>query len=556
MTQAAVKSSFKINNGAVKIALWACAAFIAVSALLLSFTVGDYYIFNRISEYGFFFCISQWVKKAGMLLILAAVFFNCRRCADAVKYVLPLFVVLSCCLFSGFFDIEPPALTPADKVYNEINLNFPKWLNVTLFFMQNAALLACCALFILRDGFKVRGASFICLPAAFLAVMPLNIFENFFDVTKIPQDSFLRFRNFTVWHFLALCILVGATVGLYYFLKNKTREQQDKYLSALALTLLIQYHCKDSILLGDGYNVYRTVFAALPLFICNIGVYASCASVIFKKRALYAISFFIHAVGALTVFVYFGKDEMSNYGIFCSFSILYFCLTHCILFGLCVLPSALGHYKFAVKDCVIPLIYYCAVIIVAAIASTLVQNFIVNFEVDGYTITVGSGINPDTGLPFDMTPPNYAFTQVNPLPFDVPNLFPLSGAMQYINLFYVILVYIAYVCLFFAFFGGYKAFLAARRVVLGKWSKRAAEAQISGSYGVLHNSSRSEVAISDGESASNDESASDKEIAVAEVDGEIAVGTVDGVVGTVGETGDGEGKNGSATEKDDATATE
>ncbi len=78
------------------LALKICAATAAVCALLLTFTVGDYYIFNRIGEYGFFFCFSQWAKKAGLILILAAAFFNCKSCADAVKYTLPLFIVLSC----------------------------------------------------------------------------------------------------------------------------------------------------------------------------------------------------------------------------------------------------------------------------------------------------------------------------------------------------------------------------------------------------------------------------------------------------------------------------
>ncbi|MDE7256373.1 MAG: YwaF family protein, partial [Clostridia bacterium] len=324
---------------AVGISLKVCAAVAAVCALLLTFTVGDYYIFNRISQYGFFFCISQWFKKAGLLLILAAVFFNCKSCADAVKYVLPLFIILSCCLFGDFFDIVTPVPDdkPAQEIFNKINLGFPKWLNVTLFFLQNVALTACCALFFVRDGYKIAGKSFISLPFALLLTMPLNIFENFFDINKIPADSFLRFKNFTLWHFLALCVLVGSTLGLYYFLKNKPREQQDKYLAVVAISLLLQYHSKDSMVMGDGYNVYYTVFACLPLFICNIGVYVSSISVILKKRVLYAISFFIHAVGALTVFVYFGKDSMSDYGIFASHSILYFCLTHWFLFALCVL---------------------------------------------------------------------------------------------------------------------------------------------------------------------------------------------------------------------------
>lgn len=472
------KNSLIVNEKLISVSLKVCASVAAVCALLLTFTVGDYYIFNRFSEFGFFFCLSQWVKKAGLILIILAVFFNCKSCADSVKYVLPLFVILSCCLFGGFFDVYPAADTPAQGVYNAINLNFPKWLNVTLFALQNFAYLACCGLFILRDGVRLKARSFIALPAAFAAAMPLNIFENFFDITKIPADSFLRFYNFTIWHFIALCVLAGSTIGFYYLLKNKTREVQDKYLAFIAVTLLLQYHSKDSVLLGDGYNVYNTVFAVLPLFICNIGVYVSSISVILKKRPLYAISFFIHAVGALTVFIYFGKDEMSNYGIFCSYSILYFCLTHCLLFALCVLPSALGHYKFVIKDCIIPLVYYCVVIILAAVASELVTNFLTSFSHNGYTLTVGSGINPDTGLKYDMTPPNYAFTQVCPLPFDIPNIIRIPG-IRHINIFYVILVYFAYVCLFFAFFGAYRAFLAIRRVILDKWAKRGAQPQIS-----------------------------------------------------------------------------
>ncbi|MCM1438121.1 MAG: YwaF family protein [Roseburia sp.] len=471
MTQTITKNESSFNSRKViGISLYACAAVAAVCALLLTFTVGDYYIFNRFSEYGFFFCLSQWVKKAGLLLILAAVFFNCKSCADAVKYVLPLFVILSCCLFGGFFDIVPPADTPAQEIFNKINLGFPKGLNMALYFIENIALIACCGLFMARDGFKVKAKPFITLPFALILTMPLNLFENFFDINKIAADNFFRFKNFTLWHFLALCALVGFTVGLYYFLKNKTREQQDKYLAVIAISLLIQYHSKDSMVMGDGYNVYYTVFACLPLFICNIGVYVASISVILKKRALYAISFFIHAVGALTVFVYFGKDSMSNYGIVISHSILYFCLTHCFLFALCVMPSALGHYKFKIKDCIIPLIYYCIVIIIAAVASALVTDFLTNMG-----LSVGEGINPETGLLYDMTPPNYAFTQVNPLPFAVPNLIPMGGAFRHINVFYVILVYIAYVCLFFAFFGAYVAFLAVRKKVLEKLDRRKAE---------------------------------------------------------------------------------
>lgn len=456
----------------IKIALIACTAAMLTISLILTFTVSDYYIFNRWAEYGALFCISQWVKKAGIILLALAVFFGSKSCADSAKYFLPVFIVISLCLFGNFFNATP-VIAEGDtnaEIFFKVNSGFPKWLNITLFILQSVLMLACCALLILRDEEKsVKLKSFIAIPLSLAASIPLNIFENFFDINTIPQDSFLRFYNFTFWHFLAICVLVGVTVGLYYFLKKKDKVTQDKYLAALAVTLLLQYHSKDSLLLSDGYNVYNTVIAALPLFICNIGVYVACLSVIFKKRPLYAMSFFVHAVGALTVFVYFGKNDMSNYGIFCSFSILYFCLTHCILFALCVLPSALGHYKFKIKDCIIPLIYYFIVIIISSVASTLVSDASTKWVAnDGVTHLIYDGVYVQ-GLGADGTAfmkPNFAFTQTNPMPFDVPNIIPLGGAFAYINLFYVILVYIAYVCLFFAFYGAYRVFLITRKAVL------------------------------------------------------------------------------------------
>lgn len=468
-------NKLQLDNRAIEILLKVSAAIVLITTLLLTFTVNDYYIFNRMAEYGVIFSLCQWIKKAGVVLITLAVFFKCKSCGVAVKYVLPVFIILSCLLYGNYFDIVPKINNTNDEIFNSVNLFMPQWLNVTLFCVQSISLAACCGLFIVRDGLAVNARAFITLPLAILASFPLNLFENFFDITQIPQDSFLRFYNFTIWHFIALCALVGATVGGYFFLRKKSREEQDKWLCAIAVCLLLQYHSKDSVLLGDGYNVYRTVWACLPLFICNAGVYVSAASVMFKKKFLYSTSFFVHAIGALTVFIYFGKNEMSNYGIFCSYSILYFCLTHCLLFMLCVLPSALGHYKFKVKDCIAPLIYYFIVIVVASIASGLVSDmstkwtaadgshlFYDNFVVTGL-IEGGAGVG-DLGY----MRPNFAFTQVNPLPIEVPWVIKLGGFMQYINVLYVAIVYIAYVCLFFAFYGAYLAYLAVLKRIIAK----------------------------------------------------------------------------------------
>ncbi|MGN0806015.1 MAG: hypothetical protein ACI4MC_03170 [Candidatus Coproplasma sp.] len=464
---------------AIKILLTVFAALAAATALALTFTVSDYYIFNRMAEYGVIFSLSQWVKKAGLILIVLAVFFNCRGCATAVKYVLPIFVILSCCLYGDFVDIVPDVNSTNDEIFNSVNLFMPKWLAITLFFLHNVCLVVCCGLFIVEDGLKVNAKAFIYLPLAFLAAMPLNVFENFFDINSIPKDSFLRFYNFTIWHFIALSCLIASTVGLYFFLKKRSRQSQDKWLCAIAVCLLLQYHSKDSMLLGDGYNVYRTVWAALPLFICNAGVYIASASVIFKKKFLYAASFFIHAIGALTVFIYFGKNEMSNYGIFCSYSILYFCLTHCLLFALCVLPSALGHYRFKIKDCIAPLVYYFVLIVIASLASGLVSDMSTNWTAsDGSHLLfddfyVTGMIEGGTGIgSLGYMRPNFAFTQVNPLPIEIPWPIKLGGFMSYINILYVLIVYIAYVCLFFAFYGASVAYLAVLRKIISSHAQR------------------------------------------------------------------------------------
>ncbi|MDE7453647.1 MAG: YwaF family protein [Clostridia bacterium] len=430
------------------------AALLAI-ALILTFTVSDYYIFNRIGEFNFVFVLSQWVKKAGLLLLPLAVFYKKKSCSDIAKYVLPPFVILSCGLFGKFFDITMlTGASNADEVYAHINEFIPKAANMTLYFIECVLYLGICAFLFVRDGWKVNGKSFIWLPFALVACMPLNIFENFFDISDFSRSHFLWFKNFTIWHFLAILILAGFTIGSYYFLKTKSKEKQHEFLAAAAIVLLIQYHSKDSMVMGDGYNVYHTVFACIPLFICNIGVYVASISVLLKKRFLYAISFFVHAAGALTVFVYFGKDEMSNYGIFCSYSILYFCLTHCLLFALSVLPTALGHYKYRHKDCLIPLAYYFGVIIIASLSSALVSSASMDFTYNGYTLQDGEWLKP-----------NYAFTQVNPLPFELP-MWKLTIWRYDLNALYIIGLYAAYVAIFYAMNGAYFAFLAIRKRVL------------------------------------------------------------------------------------------
>lgn len=442
----------------IDIALKVLTGILAACALLLTFTVSDYYIFGRFGEFGILFCLSQWIKKAGLLLIVLAVFYKNKSCADIAKCVLPLFVVFSLCLYGDFFDVTKVATTPQQEIYNQINLFMPKAANMALFYLHGAIMLAVCALLFAQDR-TVNKRSFIYFVPALLMTMPLNIFENFFDIARIPAYSFLRFKNFSVWHLFALIALGGATVGAYFFLRNKSERYKDACLAALAVALLIQYHSKDSVLIGDGYNVYDTVTAVVPLFICNIGVYIACLSIFTKNKTLYSMAFFVHAAGALSVFVYFGRDEMSNFGIFCSYSFLYFCLVHVELFMLSILPTALGRYKFKYRDCIVPLIYYFIVIILAAVSGALVTSASMGWH-------TADGVYLDTPII-----PNYAFTQINPLPFTVPALWTVTIWKYELNMLYLLGLYTVYVAMFFALTGFYYAFIAIKKRVAPKQAR-------------------------------------------------------------------------------------
>ncbi|MDE7214992.1 MAG: hypothetical protein K2N68_04055 [Clostridia bacterium] len=112
-----------------------CTAAVLALALALTFTLSDYYIFNRISEFNAAFVISQWIKKAGLLLLPLAVYYNKRCCADIAKYVLPVAVIVSLCTFGNFFDITYVTAESTGEQIALAHLNefMPKWANVAMF---------------------------------------------------------------------------------------------------------------------------------------------------------------------------------------------------------------------------------------------------------------------------------------------------------------------------------------------------------------------------------------------------------------------------------------
>ena len=95
-------------------------------------------------------------------------------------------------------------------------------------------------------------------------------------------------------------------------------------------------------------------------------------------------------------------------------------------------------------------------IVVAAVASAVVTSASMGFTYDGYTLQDGEWLYP-----------NYAFTQKNPLPISEPVLSVKIWKCD-MNIAYLIILYAVYVGLFYAMNGGYYAFLAIRKRVLGR----------------------------------------------------------------------------------------
>ncbi len=401
-------------------------------------TVGRYYIFSRFMEYGIIFCSAEWIKKSAVLLLVMAIYYKKRSCADAIKYVLPFVVLTSIIFIGGYFDIQPPQDNSDQLIYNKVNCIISRNQHIALYFISSALMVICSLLLIARDGVKVKAKSFLYLPLSIILCIPLNFGENFFDINSIDKSSLLWFKSFSIWHLIAVLFLIGSTILTYQLLKRKSKEDAHVYLCALATLLLIQYHSRYSMTMGDGYGKYHTLFDCIPLYICNIGTYVVCLGIYLQKRALYVLSFIIHAAGAISVFVYFGNDNVSNFGIIFSYTFLNFTFVHCTLFVLSVMPFMLKEYVFRKKDFILALSYYFVVIITASIASSLVTSLSTLWNIDGVYLT---------------TPlyPNYAFTQINPLPLDVPPLLTFTVWKYQVNLLYVLGLYAVYVLIFIAF---------------------------------------------------------------------------------------------------------
>ena len=459
------------------------------------FSFNYFYLFGHIESFSdAIFCLLQWIKLTGLIAIPVAVFLKTSKFDLSIKFFLMPAALFSLFWAGRYLGLEK-TLDPANLeqvAFNSLNLFMPKAIIALLFFTESFLMAAIAILFWLRDKhprFKiiaqsnkinkkqagkmkderqeslaknsvcfsdptpfdessretasskahekksVRAKNLLYFLPLFFMVMPLNLLDNF--VRLFPQGvyAFLKYGNFTVWHFLTIAALFTVTILAFRFLKKKTSAQRYLYLCTLSIAMLVQYMSKASMLIGDGYNVYYSLLAFIPLFICNMGIPVTAVAVFSKNKTLNHLAFFIHAAGALTVFVYSGKDGMSNYGTIFNYTYLYFMFTHSALFILCVLPTSLGEHKFSLKNCGVPLIYYAVFIFVAAAVAQIVTH--ITAQAFSFALM-----------------PNFAFTQNSPITNPFPSLWLSIFGLQF-DMLYLPLLFIAHIAIFFVAYALY-----------------------------------------------------------------------------------------------------
>lgn len=433
--------------------------YILIGLLLVTFIISSYtfqflYPYGHLNDTNKFsplFIISELIKLSSYILIPLAICFKNKTTRNIAKIILPIFAIISFFYYNFYISLDKldPTLpfyntnnlTELEiSIYNKINLFMPKWLISFNFITTNILLILIPLIIFIEDKIRLSDfKSLIFYPLFLLSVLPFNMFDNLVRLFNEKTYNFFLFDNFTIWHFLMFLILILTTLFTYLYLRNKDSIKQDLILRTLALSLMIHFFGRNSMLIGDGYNVYNTIFASIPLFICDIGKYIVFLAVMFKKKPFYDIAFFVHSAGALTVFFYFGKDGTHNYGTIFNYSFIYFTITHLLLFILSTMPVFLRHSSFSLKQALMPSLYYGVVILVATFTSVLVTNVSATITNDfGQTL-----LNPIY--------PNYAFSQICPVPVTFPTFLNLKIGICEVNFFYEIVLFIAYVVLFIAF---------------------------------------------------------------------------------------------------------
>ncbi len=434
---------------------------ISTIVYMVLFFVGSYafsfaYPFSHLNDtdlFSFPYVFFQIVRFSFFLLLPLASFYSYRIPKNIVKILFP---VLSLCLLF-FFD----SYTGLDKldaslpfynsnnlsqtqieIYNKINLFLPSWFIKAEYLLEVFLVFFVSVLFLFTGRIEKKDfLSLLYFPLFLVLSLPLNLSENVTRTFSERTNEIFYFSNYSVWHFLLFFLVILSTLVFYFALRKKSRERKLYVLRILCMTMMLQFFHKNSMLVGDGYNIYNHVYASIPLFICDIGKYIVFLAVMLDRKWFYQCAFFVHSAGALTVFFYFGKEGTKNFGTIFSYSFLYFTITHIFLFLLSVLPVYLGMIKFRLKSILSSSFYYFAVILVAAFTSVAITNL-------SATLTDSLG----NALPTPIYP-NFAFTQICPLPMEFFTFLNVKIGNCEINFVYEIMLFISYLTLFSTFLG-------------------------------------------------------------------------------------------------------
>ena len=261
---------------------------ISISLLyLILFTLGSfsfafYYPFAHIGQdpqFNFFYLFSQTLRFSAFFLIPLSLFFHYPKIRSISKLTLPLialFMVLSFKTFSyvsenmSSFPIENGNSLSSSQleINHKINSFLPTVVIEIEYLLEAVLLLGSSILIAIEDRLKKEDfKSLLYYPIFLVLSIPLNTLDSLKPLVSSSIYNTLLFDNFNIFHFLLFVALFAITISLFLLFRKSTEEKKLFILRTLLLLMFLLFLSKDSMLIGDGYNVYNNVIAAIPLFI-------------------------------------------------------------------------------------------------------------------------------------------------------------------------------------------------------------------------------------------------------------------------------------------------
>ena len=422
------------NESKVFKGLWLALKILSVIGLVFSLakhffpaTMEQFTNFNGIFGVG---NIVRWFLFGSSIYLIMAAFFKNEKMANVAKlFMLPL-ALISIIFLPNFIAFN-----------TSLSNNVSSAILLTLMILELIVIVAGSILIMFLYKNRITkedfGRTVLTFLFIFVITVPLNIFEFLKNIIPEATLTSLAYHNFGIWHLIAVVILIVMAVTLFLWLRKKDDEEKWQILTTLGLAFIITYISKISISIVSGYQGKTQWFNMLPLYLCDIGSILIPFAMLFRKKFFLDNLFFVNAVGAMSVFVFMGIDSLNGNNYIFSYNYLYFILTHSLLFALSIMPVLLKLYKPKLKGILNGILVFSIVYFLATVTSAYIST--IAFPTD----------NPEIYIYWM---PNYCFTQICPLPlqlnFPSTTIFGMS-----FNIPYLLLLYLFYIAMFFAFQG-------------------------------------------------------------------------------------------------------